>query len=535
MTIASDNYNNRNDQDDITSSTNDSLPQRPSSSLTSLIQISEEIEQPNKTHKWSAFVDGNNDAIYGIPSGARRVVKFHTIHKTFTEIGPELGDDYVKWLCGVLAPNGCIYCPPFISPYFLKIDTKNDTVEIMYDVVLPETGEYLWESGAMLSCSDDHHAHADISMQGNKCKRYEDDQQDDTRNDGYDNGNNANTARFDDGCIYYMPAYARRILKFDPRIEQASSVGNDLDSGYKYWETIAGKDEHGAPCLYGISFFAKHTLIQYKPSSPNTTFPVGKAIKGSFRSGKGILGKDQFIYALNASGQVLKISPKDGEFQWVGGEIYFGQYEGWGDPVMGIDGCIYWPPYYASCALKYDPFEMSITPSSHVRTPTMMVGQEGEQGPGGKWTSGVVGRDGRIYCVPDYAKHILVMDPLSEFVMVLQEKIESSPEDLGKIFTRCRGCKESYYTASMRKFGYVGMEKVLECLPSDENWSKIVSSFGDGILPILFMAVAALYDEEDAVSTQASPFRDVLPLIYNLLRRNLNGFVEILSNICVED
>ena len=56
-------------------------------SLTTL--IGDEIEGD---HKWSTFVDGKNGFLYGIPSGARRVVKFNPLDKSLTEIGPGLGE-----------------------------------------------------------------------------------------------------------------------------------------------------------------------------------------------------------------------------------------------------------------------------------------------------------------------------------------------------------------------------------------------------------------------------------------------------------
>jgi hypothetical protein len=58
--------------------------------------------------KWSSFVDGGNGFLYGIPSDARRVVKFDPLNKSLTEIGPDLGEGGDKWSCGVLANTGSI-------------------------------------------------------------------------------------------------------------------------------------------------------------------------------------------------------------------------------------------------------------------------------------------------------------------------------------------------------------------------------------------------------------------------------------------
>jgi hypothetical protein len=71
--------------------------------LTTLIDIGDEI---HGYRKWSNFVDGEDGFFYGIPSNARRVVKFNPIDKSFTEIGPDLGEGQMKWECGVRANNG---------------------------------------------------------------------------------------------------------------------------------------------------------------------------------------------------------------------------------------------------------------------------------------------------------------------------------------------------------------------------------------------------------------------------------------------
>ena len=64
-----------------------SLQTMMESSLTTL--IGDEIEGDDK---WSSFVDGKDGCFYGIPSDARRVVKFNPLDKSLTEIGPGLGE-----------------------------------------------------------------------------------------------------------------------------------------------------------------------------------------------------------------------------------------------------------------------------------------------------------------------------------------------------------------------------------------------------------------------------------------------------------
>ena len=38
---------------------------------------------------------------------------------------------------------------------------------------------------------------------------------------------------------------------------------------------------------------------------------------------------------------------------WIGDRIYSGA--GWGDPIVGVDKCIYWPSRNANRVLKFDP------------------------------------------------------------------------------------------------------------------------------------------------------------------------------------
>ena len=91
-----------------------------------------------------------------------------------------------KWMCGVLANTGSIYCAPYAAEHVLKINTIDDTVETLDDVELPETGQLLWQSGALAA----------------------------------------------DNSIYYMPAFARQIMRLNPDNESLSSVGNDLGDGW---------------------------------------------------------------------------------------------------------------------------------------------------------------------------------------------------------------------------------------------------------------------------------------------------------------
>ena len=214
--------------------------------------------------KWIASIRGADDCIYGIPYNARRVVKFDPVHKTLTEIGPDDCSD--KWNCGVLAGNGCNYCLPsgtIPACGVLKIDTINGTVEIL-DIELPETFEEEelagWSSGALAI----------------------------------------------DGCIYFMPLYAIRILKLNPEDDTVTRVGDYFlgEEEAKFAVTIAANNGY----LYGISRGNNH-IVRFHPVHQRMYWVRQDIPRGTFSacSNNGVLSRDGFIYALNYDLQILKI------------------------------------------------------------------------------------------------------------------------------------------------------------------------------------------------------------------------------------
>jgi hypothetical protein len=405
--------------------------------------------------KWSSFVDGGDGFLYGIPCNARRVVKFDPLDKSLTEIGPDLGGGGAKWKCGVLANTGSIYCAPYCADHILKIDTIQGTVETLDNVRLPETGDWgLWESGALAS----------------------------------------------DNNIYYMPSCARRIMRLDPDNDSLSSVGDDLGQyGYKYSGTVVGKDDY----VYGIPDEATR-IAKFDPSNPDTTSTVGEVAEEDFECGNGVVGGgDGYIYAANGVGQVLKVDATRNNYSWLEDRIYSDEdvvgFVGWGDPIVGVDHCIYWPPFRANRVLKFDP-ETQQSPS--------LVGDDlGTIND--KWRGGALATDGVIYCIQFDASRILAIDPFNECSATLQTNMTLYPQELGRLFLKQdeeEQCDETFFESSLRKFGGDKVFQLIEeCLPLDEEWAGA----HNGNLP-LFMVAASC--ENCAVS-----------VIYYLLRRNVNG------------
>ena len=128
-----------------------------SNAITTL--VGEEME--GEDNKWSATMAASNGSLYGIPARAGRVAKFNPVDKSFTEIGPDFGDNDYKWHRGAMTDSGVIYCPPCDEGYgILKIDTNTDDVTELNVNLLPEQGHWMWRSCAAARSRWMHLLHA---------------------------------------------------------------------------------------------------------------------------------------------------------------------------------------------------------------------------------------------------------------------------------------------------------------------------------------------------------------------------------------
>ena len=390
-------------------------------------------------------VPGKNGYLYFIPSSARQVAKFNPVNKSITYIGPDLGYDDMKWRNGAVTDSGVIYCPPYGSDSLcgiLKIDTNTDTVTELDRNLLPERGFGMWRTCATAI----------------------------------------------DGCIYFMPHDARRIMKLDPNNNDATtSVGDDLgEVYYKYNGTVVGIDG----CVYGIPFNSKR-IIKYDPINDTTSFVGEEADRAFDCSGGGALGRDGCIYAITDVGQVLKIDTANNVHYFVGTRVesYHDDFGcdgfGWGDTILGIDGCIYSPPVCARRILKYDPHSDQ----------TSLVGDDFNKA-SSKWYGGSLASDGVIYCSPFLANFILSIDPWKEYISSLQNNMVQHPEQLGCIFKPNDDMlNETNFDRAVTKFGYKKVLKALEaCMhPADQVCAicnlypfMIAASFNSSDLSVIY-------------------------------------------------
>ena len=402
--------------------------------------IGEELEG---NYTCRGVVQGANGSIYGIPYYDRQVIKFNPVDESIIYIGPDFGDQSWKWSKGAMDDKGIIYCPPMRSNRgILKIDTNTDTVTELDANLMPERGDYsMWFSCALAL----------------------------------------------DGCIYFMPSNARRILKLDPYNNDAISiVGDDLGDGHrKYIGTVMGIDR----CLYGIPN-STNRIVKYDPINDITSFIGEEATSYGFLcNGHGALGRDGCIYAARLDGRVLKINTNNDSHCIVGHSIDRGHFDN-SDAILGIDGCIYWPPLCNNYIRKYDP---------HTNQ-TSLVGKDfGSKN--FKWYGGCLASDGVVYCMPANATRILSIDPWKDYTSSMKNSMEEHPEQLGCLFQPSNDIPEvTNFDRVVTKFG---RKKVLEAL--EDCMTPVDQSCADSNL-YPFM-IAASYENSD------------ISVIYQLLRQ----------------
>ena len=299
--------------------------------------------------KWSDFVDGGNGCLYGIPWNARRVVEFHVEDESIKEIGPDLGNQCGKYINGIKAGNGSIYCMPHNTKDFLKIipgEGQNAEVKMLHlrEQEIP-SGD--WMTGALAN----------------------------------------------DGCIYYFPDCHRgRILKLDPSDgDSLSLVGEELYADFE----VAVFDNDGY--IYGIS---DNEINKFNPIDHRVSY-IGRSFEHDNHFWRGaVLAEDGNIYAANQHGQILIIDTSENDWKIIGSEIYHGEYaRSWGNAVLGADKCIYFSPLCHDRVLRYNPTTQSIS----------LIGESyGEKE--WKWRGAVLASDGHIYCIPYGVDNILLID-----------------------------------------------------------------------------------------------------------------------------
>ena len=133
----------------------------------------------------------------------------------------------------------------------------------------------------------------------------------------------------------------------------------------------------------------------------------------SFRCSSSCERRGGCIYAATFDGRVLKINTTNNSHCIIGNTVESNYNDGscWGNGILGIDGCIYWPPADGAQILKYDP---------HLNLTSLVGGDLGRGG--GKWRGGCTTSDGVIHFPPCDTNRILVIYPFERVYIVLEEQ-----------------------------------------------------------------------------------------------------------------
>ena len=104
---------------DIPSSSKQLLKINTSDDRTSLDETSLVRREYDGNDKWcNGF--SHWDFIYGIPSSTKQFLKFNIKTEISELVGDDLSNDELKWISGVVADDGCLYCFPFEHNRILK-------------------------------------------------------------------------------------------------------------------------------------------------------------------------------------------------------------------------------------------------------------------------------------------------------------------------------------------------------------------------------------------------------------------------------
>jgi len=209
------------------------------------------------------------------------------------------------------------------------------------------------------------------------------------------------------GCIYFAPCCATRVLKYDISTNISTLVGDDYGSDFGKWE--------GGVFTNNSVYFAP--LCSKKVLKVNintdTTELVGPEYDGKGDWSGGVLGEDGFVYFVPSSAkQILRLNPTNDTFKLVGDK-----YEGsnkWSGGVVASYKDIYCIPYESSQVMKFDPTTKG----------TQLIGNK--IGGSDRYNGGTTGSDGCIYATPDGANKILRINPKNDEITLVGSDLPGS-------------------------------------------------------------------------------------------------------------
>jgi len=318
--------------------------------------------------------------VYGVPGGARRVLRIRTDDGSMDWIGPSY-DGKFKWLRGLDVPpeamnddtkypNGCCVALPCCAPSILKINpATHDEVYTFGSEVLKQCGADSWlYHGGNLACN---------------------------------------------GWIYAIPCNATRVLKFHPLSDEVSFIGPTLPGKQKFYGGIIGSDN----CIYGIPQNARGAL-RIDPKTDEVTImsrPDGRSLaEGQWKWHGGLRAGDKIIGFPNNADEVLIIDCKANRLYTIGDSSIlrsgrhriqkgFNRYKYLGGALTSDGRFVYFFPCDAERVLRLD----CETDELRLVGPLLLDGEN-------KFQNGFCSdRDGCLYGIPQRATGVLRITPPS--------------------------------------------------------------------------------------------------------------------------
>ena len=353
--------------------------------------------------------------LLGVPACTRHVLRLDVTSgcvETLPGGEGKIPHGKFKWLRGIRAADGAVFCIPACGDGVLRISADGE-VTILAVGTLPRD-EWMWHGGALAA----------------------------------------------DGCIYCIPANAPRVLRIDTVACTVSLIGPELQSGVrnKWYGGIKAHDG----TIWGMPYNAS-TLLKIVPSTGEVvelgSFGVGDGTPscetgwkwhGGSRSGNFIIGIPSHAR------HVLRIAPGGGAGGTDAIDLLGGPFDGrykWGGATTDREGIVWAIPSDVDYALRIDPSsgEVAVRPftplpahqyctlllapvlhtdtlasrlSAHNIAGALQVDRlplpvEHDVGWKNKWQGGVLGVDGNVYCIPCDASQVLAILPASRTLQLI--------------------------------------------------------------------------------------------------------------------
>lgn len=218
--------------------------------------------------------------------------------------------------------------------------------------------------------------------------------------------------------IYCIPYCARRVLRIDPWRHRTVVVGDNLGDVYGKWSCGILARNGSIYCLPGKARRVLRINPGLEGEEEDTTEFIGDDMGSEYKYHAGVLGEDGMIYGIPVQGfKVLCIHPETGTTTLIGEELgfsrsHFGTMYMWSSVVLGRNSKIYGIPNGANQVLELDPKTQSTTLIGH-----FVFGPDS-----GCWyCGGVCAENGKIYCFPYDAPMILEIDPTEKGTRLIGE------------------------------------------------------------------------------------------------------------------